>query len=167
MFWEMLVTGRLHVHLFLSLQRALLGFTIASLAGLPLGFLLGGWFKRFEEHLNPLLNILSQVNPFSVFPVFVLLFGIGEAAKAAIIFWVCVWPILFGTITGVKKHRSCPGEGRRRHGHEQGGALPENRAARRGAVITIALLGLFITWVISFRIVRHRRYPQVSKFHRP
>lgn len=102
MLWEMLVTGRLHIHLLLSLQRALLGFSTASLVGLPLGFLLGGWFKRFEEYLNPLLNILSQVNPFSVFPVFVLLFGIGEIAKVAIIFWVCVWPILLGTINGVK-----------------------------------------------------------------
>jgi NitT/TauT family transport system permease protein len=102
MLWEMLITGRLHVHVLLSLRRALSGFVIASFIGLPLGFLLGGWFKRFEEYLNPLLNILSQVNPFSVFPVFVLLFGIGEIAKVAIIFWVCVWPILFGTINGVK-----------------------------------------------------------------
>jgi NitT/TauT family transport system permease protein len=63
---------------------------------------LGGWFKRFEEYLDPLLSVMSQVNPFSVFPVFILLFGIGATAKIAIILWVCVWPILFGTILGVK-----------------------------------------------------------------
>jgi NitT/TauT family transport system permease protein len=99
---QMLVSGNLLPHIELSLRRALLGFIIAALAALPLGFLLGGWFKRFEEYLDPLLNVMSQINPFSVFPVFILLFGIGETAKIAIILWVCVWPILFGTIMGVK-----------------------------------------------------------------
>ncbi|MDR1388713.1 MAG: ABC transporter permease [Treponema sp.] len=100
--WNMLTTGNLHIHILVSFQRALLGFFIASVIALPLGFALGGWFKRFEEYLDPLLTVLSQVNPFSVFPVFILLFGIGEVAKIAIILWVCVWPILFGTINGVK-----------------------------------------------------------------
>jgi NitT/TauT family transport system permease protein len=63
---------------------------------------LGGWFKTIEELLDPLLQVLSQVNPFSIFPVFILLFGIGEVAKIAIIFWVCIWPILTNTISGVK-----------------------------------------------------------------
>jgi NitT/TauT family transport system permease protein len=197
MFWNLLITGRLHVHLLLSLQRAVLGLIIASLIGLPLGFLLGGWFKRFEEYLNPLLNILAQVNPFSVFPVFVLLFGIGEVAKVAIILWVCVWPILFGTINGVKNIdpilvKAAIGMGTSKvvlfrkivlpgaasgifSGIKQGAGIAffmliaaEMIGASAGlgflilnaqhnfqikrlfvAVITIALLGLFITWSIS------------------
>jgi NitT/TauT family transport system permease protein len=100
--WDMFRSGNLGHHTRVSLQRALLGFAISSVIALPLGFVLGGWFKRFEEYLNPLLNVLSQINPFSVFPVFILLFGIGEVAKVAIILWVCIWPILFGTINGVK-----------------------------------------------------------------
>jgi NitT/TauT family transport system permease protein len=99
---RMFASGNLLLHVGVSLRRSLVGFAIASLAALPLGFLLGGWFKRFEEYLDPLLSVMSQVNPFSVFPVFILLFGIGETAKIAIILWVCVWPILFGTIRGVK-----------------------------------------------------------------
>ncbi|MDR1256317.1 MAG: ABC transporter permease [Spirochaetaceae bacterium] len=99
---RMAASGSLLPHIKVSLRRALFGFMIAAVAALPLGFLLGGWFKRFEEYLNPLLNVLAQINPFSVFPIFILLFGIGETAKIAIILWVCVWPILFGTILGVK-----------------------------------------------------------------
>ncbi|MDR3170950.1 MAG: ABC transporter permease [Treponema sp.] len=198
MFWAMLLAGKLHIHILISLQRALFGFLIASVIALPLGFLLGGWFKRIEEYLNPLLNILAQVNPFSVFPVFVLLFGIGEVAKVSIILWVCVWPILFGTISGVKnidpilvKAALAMGTSKPAlfwkvvlpgaapaifAGLKQGAGISffmliaaEMVGASRGlgflvlnsqhnfqikrlfvAVITIALLGLLITWSISF-----------------
>ena len=100
--WVMMIAGKLTEHIIASLSRAVCGFLLAAAIALPLGFCLGGWFKKFEEYLNPLLSVLAQVNPFSVFPLFILLFGIGETAKISIIFWVCVWPILFGTVNGVK-----------------------------------------------------------------
>lgn len=100
--WNLIVSGELFIHIGVSLQRAMAGFALAALVAIPLGFLLGGWFKTIEEYLDPLLQVLSQVNPFSIFPVFILLFGIGEVAKIAIIFWVCVWPILNNTVSGVK-----------------------------------------------------------------
>jgi NitT/TauT family transport system permease protein len=92
----------LYVHILVSLRRTALGFFSAAAVALPLGFLLGGWFKRFEEYLNPLLTLLAKINPFSMFPVFIILFGIGELTKVVIILWVSVWPILFGTINGVR-----------------------------------------------------------------
>lgn len=100
--WKLASTGELFVHIGASLARAIEGFVLAIAIAVPLGFLLGGWFKTFEEFLDPLLQVLAQVNPFSVFPIFILFFGIGEVAKVAIIFWVCLWPILFNTINGVK-----------------------------------------------------------------
>ncbi|MFP3042158.1 ABC transporter permease [Treponema primitia] len=198
MTWDMLITGKLHNHIFVSLARALTGFALASLVALPLGFLLGGWFKKLEEYLDPLLNVFSQVNPFSVFPVFILLFGIGEPAKVAIIFWVCLWPILFGTVNGVKNIDPLlvkaalaigtpkpalfwkivlPGAAPMIFaGLKQGANISffmliaaEMIGASAGlgflvlnsqynfqikrlfvAVLTIALLGLFITWLINF-----------------
>jgi len=95
--------NNLFTHIEISLQRSILGFFLAGLVGIPLGFLLGGWFKTIERILNPVLRLLGQFNPFSLFPVFMLLFGIGEVSKVAIIFWVCIWPILYNTITGVKE----------------------------------------------------------------
>jgi NitT/TauT family transport system permease protein len=90
------------VHVKVSILRAGVGFLLAGIIAVPLGFLLAGGFRKLEEILDPLLQILAQVNPFSLFPVFILLFGIGEVAKISIIFWVSIWPILFSTITGVK-----------------------------------------------------------------
>lgn len=99
---ELLLSGVLVKHIEASLFRAIFGFIAAAIIGIPLGFFLGGWFKLFERILNPVLNLLHAVNPFSLFPVFILLFGIGEISKVAIIFWVCLWPVLLNTITGVK-----------------------------------------------------------------
>ena len=100
--WQLAATGELFIHIIVSLERAMAGFALAAALAIPLGFLLGGWFKTFEEILDPFLQVMGQVNPFSLFPVFILLFGIGEVAKIAIIFWVCIWPILSNTISGVK-----------------------------------------------------------------
>ncbi|APM38418.1 ABC transporter permease [Clostridium kluyveri] len=100
--WDLILKNEMIVHVKVSLMRAIVGFMLAAVIALPLGFLLGGGFKKVEEFLDPLLQILAQVNPFSLLPVFILLFGIGEVAKISIIFWVSIWPILFSTITGVK-----------------------------------------------------------------
>jgi NitT/TauT family transport system permease protein len=99
--WELFQSGELARHVGTSLFRALLGLLLASVVGIPFGFLLSGWFPTFERIVKPVLRLLGEVNPFSLFPVFMLLFGIGEISKVAMIFWVCLWPILFNTITGV------------------------------------------------------------------
>lgn len=100
--WEMVKSGEILTHVGYSLNRAFFGFILAAVTAIPLGLLLGGGFKTLQRILTPLLRLLGEVNPFSLFPVFMLLFGIDELSKIAIIFWVCQWPILFNTITGVK-----------------------------------------------------------------
>lgn len=99
---NLLLSGELIRHTISSLIRVSSGFGLALLVALPLGFVLGGFFKEIETSLNPLLQILGQANPFTLFPVFMALLGIGEVSKIAIIFWVCQWPVLFNTITGIK-----------------------------------------------------------------
>jgi NitT/TauT family transport system permease protein len=95
-------TGEIFVHVGVSLGRTLAGLLGAILVGIPLGFVLGGWFPKVARFVQPLLKLFGQVNAFSLFPLFVLFFGIGEVAKFSIIFWSCVWPLLFGTIVGVR-----------------------------------------------------------------
>lgn len=101
--WKLAVTGELFIHIASSLQRTLLGLGLAVIVALPLGFILGGWFPKLAKFLQPLLNIFGQINAFSLFPIFILFFGIGEAAKISIIFWSSVWPVLFTTIAGVQQ----------------------------------------------------------------
>ncbi len=98
---RLLVSGELWMHTSISLKRALTGFGLAVITMIPLGFLMG-WYRGFEDISDGLVQALRQVSSLSLFPVFLLFFGIGEISKIAVIFWGTQWPILLNTINGVK-----------------------------------------------------------------
>jgi NitT/TauT family transport system permease protein len=100
--YKLWAQGLLYSQLIVSLWRAALGLLVALLIAVPTGAILAGWFPRVLTYLDPLFRLLSNVNPFSLAPVFMLFFGIGEAMKLMIISLVAVWPILFHTITGIR-----------------------------------------------------------------
>lgn len=99
---DLIVSGVLLSHIVISLQRALLGLFSASIIAIPLGLVMGGWFRNVQFALDPLFSLASQVNPFILFHVIILFAGIGEIAKITIITWICIWPILFNTCSGVR-----------------------------------------------------------------
>lgn len=101
--YELCLKSELLIHVAVSLWRVIIGLIIASVIAVPAGFLLGGWMTRAADILDPLFRIFSQVNPFSLMPVFILFFGIGEAAKLSVVAWVCLWPVLYNTISGVRR----------------------------------------------------------------
>ena len=90
------------IHISTSAQRVLLGYFAAILTAVPLGFLLGGWFPRVNKFFSPLFQLFGQINAFSLFPLFILFFGTKELSKFFIIYWSCIWPILFMTTLGVQ-----------------------------------------------------------------
>src|SRR5512133_1159001 len=99
----LIANGDIFLHVAASLFRALFGFVIAIAVAIPAGVILSGRFPRATQVLSGLFSLLGQVNAFTLFPLFVLFFGIGEAAKFGIIFWSCLWPVLGCTILGVRK----------------------------------------------------------------
>lgn len=100
-FWNLVVSGKIFIHLFKSVQRSLTGFGLALVISIPLGLIIG-WFTKVERILDPLLQTFRQTSALALFPVFILLFGIGEVSKVAIIFWGAQWPLLLNTISGVR-----------------------------------------------------------------
>lgn len=100
---KLAVDGSLFLHTAASLQRMLLGLALAVTVAVPLGCLLGGVFPALARQVRPLFRVFGQINAFSLFPIFILFFGIGEFAKIAIIFWSTLWPVLFTTILGVQQ----------------------------------------------------------------
>lgn len=99
---KLFTVNNLYMHIMSSLWRVLAGLLISSAIAIPSGFIFGRWFLSFYEALEPLFRIFTKVNPFSLMPVFILLFGIGERIRIAVVVWVCIWPVLFATVNGVR-----------------------------------------------------------------
>jgi NitT/TauT family transport system permease protein len=99
---KLVSNGQIFIHAATSAQRVLLGLIAAIIVAIPLAVVLAGWFPRLTKFMTPLLLLLGNINPFALFPLFILLFGVGELAKFAIIFWSSLFPILNTTIAGVR-----------------------------------------------------------------
>jgi NitT/TauT family transport system permease protein len=99
---ELARSGELLTHTLASVQRVLTGFAMAVAIGIPLGFVVSGGLPLLARFLRPVFAVLGQVNAFSLFPLFILMFGIGEIAKLAIIFWSALFPVLFMTMGGAQ-----------------------------------------------------------------
>ncbi|MCU7727539.1 ABC transporter permease [Actinoplanes sp. KI2] len=99
--WELLRSGQLWEHTEASLIRSLSGFALAIAITIPLGLVIG-WYKPVANLLNPLLEIFRNTAALALLPVFVLILGLGETSKIAIITYACAWPILLNTISGVR-----------------------------------------------------------------
>jgi sulfonate transport system permease protein len=97
-----LVNGTLLGDLLISLQRAGMAFTAAVVVSIPLGLVMGT-FTRFENAIDPILQMFRQTSALAVYPIFILLLGLGETSKVFVIFWATVFPLLLNTMSGVKQ----------------------------------------------------------------
>lgn len=100
--WKGLSSGALLGDIGISLQRAGLAFAGAVALGIPLGLLMGQ-LPKVERALDPILQLFRQTSALALYPVFILLLGLGEASKVFVIFWATLFPILLATIGGVKQ----------------------------------------------------------------
>jgi NitT/TauT family transport system permease protein len=99
--WQLIASGELAQHIVTSLARSLSGYLLALIYAIPLGIAIG-WYKRFADVINPLLEILRNTAALALLPVFILLLGIGESSKIALIVYACSWPLLLNTISAVR-----------------------------------------------------------------
>lgn len=85
----------------LTLERALLGFTIAVAIGVPVGVGIG-LSKRISKLLEPTTEVFRVLPGIVLIPFFVLLIGINQTFYVVFVAFGAVWPILINTIDGVK-----------------------------------------------------------------
>lgn len=93
--------GQLQEHVTASLTRALAGFFVAVVIAIPLGIAIA-WYRPVSDFLNPILELFRNTAALALLPVFVLILGIGEESKIALVIYACTFPILLNTISGVR-----------------------------------------------------------------
>ncbi|HTH79651.1 MAG TPA: ABC transporter permease [Ramlibacter sp.] len=81
-----LAHGRLWMDIWMSTQRVFIGVLLGVALAVPVGFGLG-WYKGLRTFIDPVINFFRALPPIALIPLVIVYFGIGEAAKTAILFY--------------------------------------------------------------------------------
>lgn len=85
-----------------SLKRVALGFGLAALVGIPLGFVIGR--VRFVGGMfAPIISLLKPVSPLAWLPIGLLVFKSADPAAIWSIFICSIWPMVINTAVGVQR----------------------------------------------------------------
>ena len=85
-----------------SLQRVALGFGLAAIVGIPLGFMIGR-YEFMSRMTAPVIGILRPVSPLAWLPLGLLVMGAAGPAAIWVIFISSIWPMVINTAVGVSK----------------------------------------------------------------
>ncbi len=94
-------SGTVTSDLGVSLYRVGIGWLIGCVLGYVVGMAIGS-LHWLHELFNPILEFIRPVSPVALIPVAILLLGIGNASKFAIVAFACFWPVLLNTVGGVQ-----------------------------------------------------------------
>ncbi|CAM3684662.1 nitrate ABC transporter permease [Roseateles saccharophilus] len=85
-----------------SLSRVAMGFGLAALVGIPLGFVVGR-FEFASRMVSPLVALLKPVSPLAWLPIGLLAFKSANPAAIWTIFICSIWPMVVNTAVGVQR----------------------------------------------------------------
>ena len=89
-------------NILMSLQRVGIGFGLAALVGIPLGFILGR-FKFANSMASPIISLLRPVSPLAWLPIGLMVFKAANPAAIWVIFISSIWPMIINTAVGVQR----------------------------------------------------------------
>lgn len=99
-FFSLLISAKAFPDLWATVYRTILGFGIASFFGIIAGLIVGkyaGIYKTFEI----VIDFFRSLPATAMFPLFLLIFGIGSASKIAIAVFISFWVVLLNSAYGV------------------------------------------------------------------
>lgn len=91
--------GSLMLDIFSSLQRVLVGFTIAVIAAVPLAMLMS-YFPTLRRLMIPIVQLLRPIPPIAWIPLAILWFGLGNPPSYFITSIAAFFPIFLNSFQG-------------------------------------------------------------------
>ncbi len=85
-----------------SLARVGMGFGLAALLGIPLGFMIGR-FVFLNKMTAPIISLLRPVSPLAWLPIGLYVFKEAQPAAIWVIFISSIWPMIINTSVGVTR----------------------------------------------------------------
>jgi ABC-type nitrate/sulfonate/bicarbonate transport system permease component len=99
--WDLARDLELFQHAGISLGRMVVSIGIASALAIPLGLAMG-LSRRFERIVDPTIEVLRPISGIAWIPLALFIFGIGHALPVFIMTYAAFFPILLGTVGGVR-----------------------------------------------------------------
>lgn len=106
-FWKGLTEGTLWADFWKTIVRTLSSFAIALVIAVPLGIVLGASRKLYES-IEFAIDFFRSTPASAMFPLFLVIFGVGEKTKIAVAAFGAALVILFNVaygVMGVRKQR--------------------------------------------------------------
>ena len=100
-FADMGLDGTMFAHAGHTLIRVLMGWMLAIVIAIPIGF----WMARnksVEEFFLPLVSVFMPIPSLAWVPVFILWFGLGDTTTIMVVFYAACFPTVINTWTGVR-----------------------------------------------------------------
>jgi len=94
-------SGVIWPHIAISLEEWLYGFLLSCVLGIVIGLSIG-WFRRVRLLAAPLMNALYATPTIALFPLIVLIAGIGLESKIILVVLASIFAVVINTIVGVQ-----------------------------------------------------------------
>ncbi len=92
-------SGDIWTPLLSTTRRMIVGWFLASLAGVALGAAIG-LARSVRDYVEPMLEFLRPLPASAMIPVAILFFGLSENMAAFVIAFGSIWPVLMSSIYG-------------------------------------------------------------------
>jgi ABC-type nitrate/sulfonate/bicarbonate transport system permease component len=99
--WQGLAGGDLALQAGVTLQTCAIGCVIAIVLAIALGVLMGT-VRLVHDALGTTVDLLRPVPSVAMIPLALLLFGLGERMRLAMIVYAAFWPMLVNVLYGVR-----------------------------------------------------------------
>lgn len=98
--WRLARTGELWVHVGVSVLRILGGFLLGAIPGCAIGIAMGlnRWVRAV---LNPIVAAIYPIPKTAILPLIMLILGLGEASKIAVVAISVFFVVLINSMAGV------------------------------------------------------------------
>lgn len=98
--FSLIIHGNILYDALISVQRVIIGFSLAILFGVPIG-LISGYTKKISEIITPILEILRPIPPIAWTPLAILWFGLGDNPAYFLVFLGSFFPVFTNTHLGI------------------------------------------------------------------
>lgn len=102
-FWALSDSG-IYWDAFATAYRAILGLVISAVVAIPLGLIMGR-NARLYEYVELPTDFFRSVPSSALFFLFILVFGIGDTSKVAVVFYDCSLILLVNAVYGARPNR--------------------------------------------------------------